>query len=146
PQVMIWINWIKVLERGFTTEADVIVEAACAVGPYLDQLLDADAGAMAAEFSALLLIDPRPADIAHQLEQVFERDERTREWLLAFLDEPGQLPPDLQAVRGGPHGPVAVSASRYRCPVPPEHYVWYRPHVSTPIPDCLVHDCTLVTP
>jgi hypothetical protein len=125
---------------------DVVVEAACAVVPYLTQLLDDSAAATAADFSVALLMDPRPPDIADRLQRLFDRDERTREWLLAFLDDPAQLPPDLQGVRAAtPPGTVPVSATRYRCPQA-EHLVWYQQHVSIPVPACEVHGCPLVTP
>lgn len=122
----------------------VLIEAGCAVRPYLAGLLDSDASAVDAEFSDLLLLDPRPADIGDRLQELFERDENTHEWLLAFLDDPAMVPPELQAVRAAP-GTVAVPATRYRCPQA-EHLVWYRIHISVPVPRCVVHACELVTP
>jgi hypothetical protein len=129
-------------------EDQVVLEAACAIRPYLPELLGNDASKVDAELSALLEVESGSGVEVERLHRLLQRDEATREWLLEFLDDPAHVPPDVQAVRSSgvqfPDG-NPVRAVRYRCPEA-DHYVWYRRTVTERVAECPDHACTLVSP
>jgi hypothetical protein len=132
---------------------DAVIEAARAIRPYLDRL--ADPPTSAAELDRQLadaLNDRstgRPAT-ARQLRALLEEQEDTA-WFLAevLADAPHCRPPYHQhryrrhrsafPVPAGDPGPV--DAVRYACPR--GDYVWHRPEIGTPVPDCPTHHLPL---
>jgi hypothetical protein len=131
---------------------DAVIEAARAIRPYLDRLAEppATAGELDRRLAdALNDRSDRPA-AAHLLRILLEEQEDTA-WFLAevLADAPHYRPPyhqprsrrrqaGIPAPAGDP-GPVA--AVRYTCPH--DDYVWYRPEVGIPVPDCPTHHIPL---
>jgi len=133
---------------------DAVIEAARAVRPYLDRLVDTPAAADLDRHLADTLNDrPDQTATAGRLRILLEGKEDTA-WFLAevLADAPHYRPPYqqpryLQRQRGipAPAGdPGPVDAPRYTCPH--GDYVWYRPDVGTPIPACPTHHIRLTGP
>jgi hypothetical protein len=133
---------------------DAVIEAARAIRPYLDRLVDTPAAADLDRHLADTLNDrPDQTATAGRLRILLEGKEDTA-WFLAevLADAPHYRPPYqqpryLQRQRGipAPAGdPGPVDAPRYTCPH--GDYVWYRPDVGTPIPACPTHHIRLTGP
>jgi hypothetical protein len=122
-----------------------VMEAARAIRPYLDDLV----GPLTAE-----VLDRRIArefvDHTNQmatptrLRALLEEQEDTAWFLRRVLaDKPRYRPPYCQpsSQRGIPSpagDPGPVVADRYACPR--GDYVWYRPDIGTPVPECPTHN------
>jgi hypothetical protein len=80
-----------------------------------------------------------------ELQALLASHEGTAAYLDAVLeDAPGFRPPQLQLgplradYSGLPGESLPVEADRYVCPVLND-YVWYRPSVGVPVPECPTH-------
>ena len=128
-----------------------VLEAARAIRPYLDRLVEsADTAAnldrqLAEELGQVSDLSAS----AGRLRVLLEQREDTA-WFLSrvLADAPDHRPPYHQAgyrTRGtaSPPGNVMpVAAARYNCPVC-GNYVWYRPDTGTPVPRCRTDDVLL---
>jgi hypothetical protein len=124
---------------------DGVLEAARAIRPYLSDLVGpAKAGALDRRIADHLA---GPAVSVAELRSLLEEQEDTAWFLSRVLsDRPRYRPPYHQpaATRGivSPAGdPALIEADRYSCPR--GDYVWYRPEVGSPVPDCPTHGLSL---
>jgi hypothetical protein len=125
-----------------------VIEAARAIRPHLNDLV----GPATAEFLDRRIVDQLtgPADrthIASRLRALLEERQHTA-WFLGRVlsDRPLYRPPYHQPTYHrdivSPAGdPGIVVADRYACPQ--GDYVWYRPELGTPVPDCPTHHILL---
>jgi hypothetical protein len=131
---------------------DAVIEAARAIRPYLERLADPPSTADGLDrhlADALNSRSARPA-VARRLRILLNEQEDTAWFLTEVLaDAPHCRPPyhqprnrRRQAGIPAPAGdPGPVDADRYACPR--GDYVWYRPEVGTPVPDCPTHHIPL---
>ncbi|MCZ4587711.1 hypothetical protein O4328_29155 [Rhodococcus opacus] len=127
-----------------------IWEAARSVRPYLVELVGpAVALAVDAELSELLTCTTGDEDIEHRLREVLDAREGTSVFLERVLDDlPVFRPPRVVAAEttrfgGLPGQPLPVPADKFRCPQ--GDYVWYRPEVGVPVPQCPTHGSPLAS-
>ena len=128
-----------------------VFEAARAIRPYLDRLVEsADAAAeLERQLAGELGQVSDPSASARRLRILLEQHEDTA-WFLGrvLADAPDYRPPYHQPgyrTRGtaSPAGDaMPIAAARYNCPVC-GNYVWYRPDVGTPVPRCRTDDVLL---
>jgi hypothetical protein len=133
-----------------------VIEAARAIRPYLPRLLGISAaaeldGRLAEELTGISDSDDLGA-AAGRLRALLGGQEDTA-WFLAEVlrDAPDHRPPYHQPrytrrQTGGTAAPPSpdpgpIGATRYACPH--GDYVWYRPDVATPVPDCPTHHAAL---
>jgi hypothetical protein len=128
---------------------DGVLEAARAIRPYLNRLVEDPAVARTLDrrVADQLTAPGDPADIASRLRAMLEEQGDTA-WFLSrvLTDKPHYRPPYQQPAHWrdivSPAGdPGLVVADRYACPH--GDYVWYRPDVGTPVPDCPDHHVPL---
>lgn len=124
-------------------EAEILVEAACAIRPYLPDLLADEADAFDAELVVLLAGVPG-AHAENRIVALLDSTEPTRQWAAGYFEH--RLPPDLVRFdeRGFSELPGygdPVKADKYRCPH--ADYVWYRHAVSELPPECPTHKVPL---
>lgn len=125
-----------------------VLEAARAIRPYLRDLLGPEEAAAADRELARILADGlSDPETAIQAEAVMDRHEDTA-WFLRRVvgDSPAYRPPWQQpAITRGITSPAGdpgfINADRYTCPY--GDYVWYRPAVGTPTPNCPDHRVAL---
>lgn len=117
-------------------------EAARTVRPYLSDLVGPVAGEIDAQLAGLLAAAAQGEDVGTELRALLESQEGTGAFLEAVLeDAPEYRPPQLQSsslktgYSGLPGDPQPVMADKYRCPKLND-YVWYRPSVGVPVPEC----------
>jgi hypothetical protein len=131
------------------SDDDGVLEAAQAIRPYLKSLIDdpAMAAILDRQIADQLVGPSDTTATAGRLRALLEVQEDTA-WFLGrvLADKPHYRPPYYQPAyqRGSvsPAGdPGLVEADRYACPR--GDYVWYRPEVGTPIPDCPTHQISL---
>jgi hypothetical protein len=122
--------------------AEGVQEAARCVRPYLPELIGPDAAKVDAQLAELLVAAAQGEDVAMELRAALESYEGTRAFLEAVLENaPEYLPPQLQSsalktsYSGLPGDIQPVEADKYRCPKLND-YVWYRPSVGVPVPEC----------
>jgi hypothetical protein len=133
---------------------DGVRAAARTIRPYLAELIGADGTRVLDEQLAALLNDTTdPAGSAARLRELLEEADDTTSWFLhAVLADAPRYEPPYQLARsrrergmaspaGDPTNPVL--APRYSCPRGGD-YVWYRPDIGTPIPECPTHGVELV--
>jgi hypothetical protein len=132
---------------------DAVIEAARAIRPYLDRLADSPAAALELDHHLADELNGRPDQpgTASRLRILLDGQQDTA-WFLAevLADAPHYRPPYhqsryqlRQAGSPAPAGdPGPVDAARYTCPR--GDYVWYRPDISTPVPDCPTHHIRLI--
>jgi hypothetical protein len=128
---------------------DGVMEAARAVRPYLSALLGPDEAAVVDRELAGVLSDESGKTIRAERTQAILETRPDTAWFLRRVLEDGPLyrPPYEQPVvtRGiiQPAGdPGLVVADRFACPR--GDYVWYRPDVGTPVPECPDHHIALI--
>ncbi len=138
-----------------TADPDGIREAARAIRPYLTRLLNPDAAARLDEALADQLTATGADPVATAQLRALLTDSENTAWFLTELlaDAPDFRPPYHQPrymyrhrQTGGWVGPAGdppsvPEATRYACPH--GDYVWHRPEVATPIPDCPTHHVAL---
>lgn len=132
-------------------DAEGVLEAARAIRPYLDRLVESpDAAAeLDRQLAGELGQVSGPSASARRLRILLDQYEDTA-WFLdkVLADAPDHRPPYYQPgyrTRGiaSPLGdPTPIAAARYNCPVGGD-YVWYRPDVGTPVPRCPTDDVLL---
>jgi hypothetical protein len=128
---------------------DGVLEAGRAIRPYLVQLVgEKSAPTLDAEISGMLCEAARGIDVGGRLRALLDRRRETELFLEEVLnDAPRFRPPDMQPAFASPTrrafellagdvGPI-LHAGRYACPG--GDYVWYRPSVGAPVPDCPDH-------
>lgn len=126
---------------------DALWEAARSVRPYLVELAGAAAPDVDAALAELLSDADGDEETEYQLRDVLESREGTRIFLQRVRkDAPAYRPPqvvsDLTMRYAGPAGdPLPVRADKFACPH--GDYVWYRPEVGLPVPQCPTHHCPL---
>jgi hypothetical protein len=118
------------------------MRAACAIRPYLAELVGPAALRFDAEIAEIL--NARGKDIIASLLELLNGDEATAGFLEEVLmDAPHYRPPQVQpdSLRAYTDLPGDVGAvlhsGEYVCPY--GDYVWYRPAVGVPIPECPTH-------
>ena len=129
---------------------DGVIEAARAIRPYLTRLVDepAVAGNLDRRIAEQLAGQADQAATASRLRALLEEHEDTAWFLTRVLtDKPHHRPPYQQPSSRrdivSPAGdPGLIEADRYACPA--GDYVWYRPDIGAPIPDCPDHRIPLV--
>jgi hypothetical protein len=131
------------------SDNDGVLEAARAIRPYLKDLVDdpVAAGILDRRIAEQLTGPADRAAAATRLRALLEGQEDTA-WFLnrVLTDEPHYRPPyqqptyqrDMVALAGELS---QVEADRYACPV--GDYVWYRPDIGTPVPECPDHHVPL---
>lgn len=126
---------------------DAIRHVACAVRPYLAELVGPSAERIDRELGELL--NGGAGDEAILV--VFEaHDELTAFYEAVMDDAPVYRPPKVRAVqlREGtsfspvPGDPVPVPPDRFQCPA--GDYIWFRPSVGVALPRCPTHDIPVV--
>ncbi len=131
------------------SDDDGVLEAARAIRPYLNHLVEdpAVAGTLDRRIADQLTGPADPAGTASRLRAMLEEQEDTA-WFLSrvLTDKPRYRPPYQQPTHKrdivSPAGePGLVVADRYACQY--GDYVWYRPDVGTPVPDCPDHHIPL---
>jgi len=133
---------------------DAVIEAARTIRPYLDRLAESPtADELDRQLANALNGRSDQSAIARRLRVLLDGQEDTA-WFLAevLADTPLCRPPYhqpryLQRQRGipAPAGdPGPVDAPRFTCPH--GDYVWYRPDVGAPVPDCPTHHLRLTGP
>jgi len=132
------------------SDNDGVLEAARAIRPYLKDLVDdpAVAADLDRRIAEQLTDQGDQMATASTLKALLEEEEDTI-WFLnrVLTDKPQYRPPyhqpayqrDIVSPAGDP-GPV--EADRYSCPC--GDYVWYRPDIGTPVPDCPDHHIPLM--
>jgi hypothetical protein len=121
-----------------------VLEAARVIRPYLKTLVGPAADDLDGQIAELLAAAGRGEEVAAVLGSLMARDEATA----AFLDEvladaplyrPPEVQPDYLRSAAPPPGDVGtvLHAGKYACPG--GDYVWYRPAISVPIPECPTH-------
>ena len=128
------------------TDDGGVLEAARAIRPYLTDLVGQDAaGLLDRQIAGHLTGGSGRSETAGRLRALLEEQEDTRWFLTEVLaDVPHHRPPYQQprylrrqtggiASPAGDPGPI-LHTGIYTCP--DGDYVWYRPEVGTPIPDC----------
>src|SRR5664279_767420 len=140
------VQGIDHLGGSMGTEDDGVLEAARAIRPYLTDLVvgqDA-AGLLDRQIAGHLTGGADRSETVRRLRTLLEEQEDTRWFLTEVLaDVPHHRPPYQQprhrqrqpgmASPAGDTGPI-LHTGIYTCP--DGDYVWYRPEVGTPIPDC----------
>lgn len=131
-----------------SSDNDGILEAARAIRPYLNDLVSpAAAGSLDRRIADQLTSLADRAASADHLRVILEEQEDTAWFMSRVLsDKPLYRPPYHQPVYKrdvvSPAGdPGFIEADRYACPR--GDFVWYRPDVGTPVPDCLTHHAAL---
>lgn len=127
---------------------DGVLEAARAIRPYLNDLVGSGlAGMLDSRIADHLTGSADESTVASQLRAMLEEQEDTA-WFLSrvLADKPHYRPPYHQPTYQrdivSPAGdPGLVEADRYACPR--GDYVWYRPDVGIPVPDCPTHHILL---
>jgi hypothetical protein len=131
------------------SDNDGVLEAARAIRPYLKDLVDdaAVAGNLDRRIAEELTGQADQTATADRLRALLEEHEDTT-WFMSrvLTDKPRYRQPYHQPTLRrdivSPAGdPGLVEADRYACPV--GDYVWYRPDVGTPIPNCPSHHIPL---
>ena len=131
------------------SDDDGVLEAARAIRPYLKNLIEDPAmAAILDRRIAEQLTDPADRTATPgRLRALLEGQEDTA-WFLnrVLADKPHYRPPYRQPayqrdIANPPGKLTRVKADRYACPR--GDYVWYRPEVGTPIPDCPDHHIPL---
>jgi plasmid stabilization system protein ParE len=135
------------------TDDDGVVAAARAIRPYLAELVGPTAAdSLDRRLADLLNRAPDQPETVTRLRALLEEHKDTTGWFLieALADAPQYRPPYqqpryLSRQTGGlalPAGdPAPISAARFSCRG--GDYVWYRPEVGAPVPDCPTHHVTL---
>jgi hypothetical protein len=132
-------------------DVEGVLEAARAIRPYLDRLVESpDAAAeLDRQLAGELGQASDPSATARRLRILLEQHEDTA-WFLDKLlaDAPDHRPPYHQpgyrtrGIASPPGDPMPIAAARYNCPVRGD-YVWYRPDMGTPVPRCPTDDVLL---
>jgi hypothetical protein len=117
-----------------------IREAAATIRPFLDHLVgQPEAAVLDSRLAELLCLDDREVD--PEIRKTLSQYDKTRDWLQVFLDAGTILP----AGRGYQPLPAPVSSipgDKFICPKKND-YIWYRPFVGVPIPNCPTHKISL---
>jgi len=132
------------------SDDDGVWAAARSIRPFLTDLAGQDAGLLDRQIADQLNSAASRAETVVALRALLEANEDTHWFLFEVLrDRPHHRPPYQQPRhrprRGipcpaGDPGPV-LHAGIYECPH--GDYVWYRPEVGTPVPDCTTHHVPL---
>ena len=130
--------------------AEGVQEAARNVRPYLSELVGPAAAEVDAQLAELLAAAEQGEDVGTELRAALDSHEGTLAFLEAVLDDaPKYRPPQVQpsslkgAYSGLPGQTLPVEADKYRGPKLND-YVWYRPSVGVPVPECPTHHVLLV--
>lgn len=121
-----------------------VLEGACAIRPYLTDLLEAIQTAEIDEKLAELLAQSQTGQkVDNRILKLLAKQEATRTWMAAFLEY--NMPPEVARFYSPPPGQVSPLSGivRYNCPQ--GDYVWYRRSVGEPIPQCPTHQLDLVS-
>ena len=131
------------------SDNDGVLEAARAIRYYLKDLVidPAKAGTLDRRIADQLTSRADRTATASRLRALLEGQEDTA-WFLnrVLTDKPHYRPPYHQPAYQrdivSPAGELSqVEADRYACPV--GDYVWYRPDIGTPVPECPDHHIPL---
>jgi hypothetical protein len=131
------------------SDNDGVLEAARAIRPYLKDLIDdpAVAGNLDRRIAEQFTDQADQAATASRLRVLLEKQEDTA-WFMnrVLTDKPHYRPPYHQPAYQrdivSPAGDFGlIEADRYVCPA--GDYVWYRPDIGTPVPDCPDHHIPL---
>ncbi|MFF9090956.1 hypothetical protein ACF1BE_32190 [Streptomyces sp. NPDC014991] len=136
-----------------------IIDVARTIRFYLPELVSDKADAYDNEIKDLLARAHEGVDVGDEIMAVLTRS-GVKEWVIrVFEDEyhrpPVLLPRDRGAGYQPPPGaggyqsppgkPTPVLSDKYECPVD-RNYVWYRPSVGFPVPDCKDHPGVRLVP
>jgi hypothetical protein len=128
-----------------------VLEMARAIRPYLPELVGQAADEVDRELAALLAdvkAGAPPDSVAQQISTVLIRWPDAHNWAARVLQDPGHLPPELQALAHGrgyealPGDGEPIPAQKYVCP--DGDFVWYRATVGVSVPRCPTHDIEIV--
>jgi hypothetical protein len=133
------------------SDDDGVWAAAQTIRPYLIDLIGQDAaGPLDRQIAGQLNRAANQPKAVAAMRALLEANEDTSWFLFEVLqDTPRHRPPYLQPRHrlrrgipspGGDPGPV-MHAGIYECPC--GDYVWYRPEVGTPVPECTTHHIPL---
>jgi hypothetical protein len=125
-----------------------VVDVARIVRSYLPELVGDQAGVYDVQLRALLDRVIEGQDVGDELYSVLTRSQTVHDWVAQVLGNHEHLPPELQPVaeleyQALPGLRSPPDAQRYVCPVD-GNYVWFRPFVGVPIPQCMDHAVVLV--
>ncbi|MFG3350994.1 hypothetical protein [Streptomyces sp. NPDC048001] len=127
-----------------------ILEVARTIRPYLPELVGDEADAYDTEIKDLLTQAHDGVDVGDEIMAVLTRP-RVKTWATQVFEDEHHRPPILPARDRGtikpPPSPVPtpVLSDKYECPVD-GNYVWYRPSVGYPVPDCRDHPGVSLVP
>jgi hypothetical protein len=125
-----------------------LIDVARIVRPYLPQLVGEQSSVYDAQIRVLLDRAVEGQDIEGELYAVLTQSPTLQTWFAQVLQNDEHLPPELQPLAELAYEPLPGTRSpadpqRYVCPVD-GNYVWFRPFVGVPIPQCQDHPVVLV--
>lgn len=120
-----------------------ILETARTIGPYLPDLVGAEAETVQIALATYLAKAQAGEVVDNDILELLAQRDATREWARQFLQD--KVPPPVTRSYDPLAGSVSfVDANTFVCPVDGCDYVWYRPKVGMTPPDCPIHNVTLV--
>ena len=120
-----------------------ILETARTIGPYLPDLVGAEAETVQVALATYLAKAQAGEAVDNDILELLAQRDATREWARQFLQD--KVPPLVTRSYDPLAGSVSfVDANTFVCPVDGCDYVWYRPKVGMTPPNCPIHNVTLV--
>ncbi|WSQ15111.1 hypothetical protein OG604_49565 [Streptomyces sp. NBC_01231] len=121
-----------------------IIDVARTIRFYLSELVGDEADAYDNEIKDLLARARDGVDVDGKIMAVLTRP-KVKEWAIQVFDDechrPPVLPPRDRGTGSEPPPSLVttpVLSDKYECPVD-SNYVWYRPWIGYPVPDCKDH-------
>jgi hypothetical protein len=120
-----------------------ILETARTIGPYLPDLVGAEAETVQVALATYLAKAQSGEAVDIDILELLAQRDTTREWARQFLQD--KVPPPVTRSYDPLAGSVSfVDANTFVCPVNGCDYVWYRPKVGMTSPNCPIHNIALV--
>lgn len=120
-----------------------ILETARTIGPYLPDLVGAEAETVQIALATYLAKAQAGEAVDNDILELLAQRDATREWARQFLQD--KVPPPVTRSYDPLAGSVSViAAATFVCPVEGCDYVWYRPRAGIAPPNCPIHNVTLV--
>jgi hypothetical protein len=121
---------------------DNLREAARSIRPHLRNLVgDRDSTALDVKLAEILQQAEQGTDVGSAVQQLLTQRDETRAWLQLFL-ETGTIPSTTRGFSPLPGTSHPHPGTKFVCP--DGDYVWYRPFVGVPVPECPTHRKQLV--
>ena len=117
----------------------LVREAAATIRPFLADLVGQPEAAMLDEQVADLL-SGEDGELGLEIQKVLNQHDKTRNWLQVFL-ETETIPSFTRGYQPLPSPASAIPGDKFICPS--NDYIWYRPFVGVPVPNCPTHKVAL---